>query len=134
MQIEYLGPADGEYRPGACNIGRREIAKRRTFGAIGMAFTVVLGAVLVLMDVPPPVRGLIAVPLFVSLICLEEARRRFCAGFAILGIRSVRGSDATERVAAAADSAADRAAARLMVAYCGAIATAITAVFILLPI
>ena len=38
MQIEYLGPADGEYRPGACNIGRREIAKRRTFGAIGMAF------------------------------------------------------------------------------------------------
>jgi len=134
VQIEYLQPADGEYRPGACNIGQREIAKRRTFGAVGIAFTVVLGAALVLVDVPPIVRSVIAVPLFISLISLEEARRRFCAGFAILGIRSRRGSDATERVADAADSAADRAAARLMVAYCGAIAAAITTAFILLPI
>ena len=134
MQIEYLHPADGEYRPGACNIGRREIAKRRTFGVVGIALTGALAAALVLLDVPPLVRGIVVVPLFLGLISLEEARRRFCAGFAVLGIRSVRGSDATERVADGADSAADRAAARVMVAYCGAIAAAITVVFILLPI
>ena len=45
-------------------------------------------------------------------------------GFAFAGIRSVAGSDATEAVARRADLATDRAAARVMVAYCGAIALA----------
>ena len=50
------------------------------------------------------------------------------------GIRSVAGSDATEAVGDPADLAADRAAARTMVAYCGAIALACTAIFVALPL
>ena len=134
MQIEYLEPVDGEYRPGACNLNRGEIAKRRTFGVFGIGFTVVLGALLVAVDAPPILRTVIFVPLFGSLVSLEEARRRFCAAFAAFGIRSAGASDLTERVIDPADRAADRAAARWLVAYCGAIAATITVAFILLPI
>ncbi len=134
MQIEYIEPAPGDYRPGACNIGPREIAKRRAFGIAGIVSSVVLGIVLVAVDAPQVARAIVLVPLWGAIISLEQARRKFCAGFAYAGIRSVNGSDATESVADPAELALDRAAARWLVAYCGAIALAITAVFVLLPV
>ena len=134
MQIDYLEPAAGDYSPGVCNIGPREIAKRRAFGVGGIAATVVLGVVLVAIDAPQIARAIVLIPLLGALVSLEQARRKFCAGFAYAGIRSVNGSDATEAVANAADLAIDRAAARRMVAYCGAIAIAVTAVFVVLPV
>ena len=134
MQIEYLEPAPGDYRPGACNIGPREIAKRRAFGIAGIVSSVVLGIVLVAIDAPQIARAIVLIPLWGAIISLEQARRKFCAAFAYAGIRSVNGSDATESVADRADLATDRAAARRLVAYCGAIALAITAVFVVLPV
>jgi hypothetical protein len=133
VQIDYLEPTDGAYRAGVCNLGSREIARRRTFGLLGIGFTIVVAAVLVAIGAPPLVRAIIFFPLFGSLVSLEEARRRFCGAFAFLGIRSVAGADATERVADTRDRSTDRAAARRLVAYCGAIASAATAAFIILP-
>ena len=134
MQIEYLEPAPGEYRPGVCNIGPHEIARRRAFGVSGIVASVVLGILLVAIDAPQIARAIVLVPLWGAIISFEQARRKFCAGFAYAGIRSVNGSDATESVADPADIARDRAAARWLVAYCGASAVAITAVFVLLPV
>ena len=134
MQIDYLEPAGGDYSPGVCNIGPREIAKRRAFGIAGIVSSVVLAVVLVAIDAPQLARVIVLIPLWGAIVSLEQARRKFCAGFAYAGIRSVNGSDATESVANAADLAIDRGAARRMVAYCGAIALAITAVFVVLPV
>jgi hypothetical protein len=134
MQIEYLEPAPGDYRPGVCNISPREIAKRRAFGVSGIIASAVLGIVLVAIDAPHIARAIVLFPLWGAMISLEQARRKFCAGFAYAGMRSVNGSDATESVADPADLARDRAAARWLVAYCGVIALAITAVFVLLPV
>lgn len=134
MQIQYIEPTPGEYRPGACNIGPREIAKRRAFGVAGVVSAVVAGAALLAVDAPPLTRAIVFFPLWGGIVSLEQARRKFCAGFAFAGIRSVAGSDATESVADRADLAVDRAAARHLVAYCGAIAVALTALFVLLPI
>ena len=134
MQIQTVEPAPGEYRPGACNIGPREIAKRRAYGIAGLVSAVVLGVALLAMDAPPVARAIVIFPLWGAIISLEQARRKFCAGFALAGIRSVAGSDATELVVAAADVAADRAAARTMVAYCGAIALVCTAIFVAVPL
>ncbi|MFL5674321.1 MAG: hypothetical protein ACJ779_04900 [Chloroflexota bacterium] len=131
MQIQYLEPAADAYRAGACNIGPREIAKRRAFGIAGVAIAAALAVVLLVVDAPPLARALVVFPLWGGLISLEQARRKFCAGFAYAGIRSVTGSDTTERVTDATDKAADRAAARWLVAYCGAIAAVITAIFML---
>jgi len=134
VQIEYLDRVDGAYQPGVCNIDGREIAKRRTFGVVSIAGAIVLGALLVSVEAPALARAIVVLPLGAGLVSLEEARRRFCSAFAYLGIRSVIGTDSTERVTDAAAQHADRAAARRMVAYCGTIAVAITAVFMLLPI
>lgn len=134
MQIDYLEPAPGEYRPGACNIGPREIAKRRAFGIAGIVSSVVLGVVLVAIDAPQIARAIVLIPLWGAIVSLEQARRKFCAAFAFAGIRTVSGSVATESVADPADLALDRAAARRLVAYCGAIALAITAAFVVLPV
>jgi len=134
MQIQYIQPAPGEYRPGACNIGPREIARRRAIGVAGIVSAVVVAAVLVAVDAPPLARAIVVFPLWGAIISFEQARRRFCAGFAFAGIRSVSGSDATESVADPVDLAADRATARLMVAYSGAVAVALTALFVVLPI
>lgn len=134
MQIEYLEPAPGDYRAGTCNIGPREIAKRRAAGIAGIAAAVVLGVVLVAIDAPQIARAIVVFPLWGAIISLEQARRKFCAGFAYAGIRSVSGSDATESVGDPADLARDRAVARWLVAYCGSIALGISAVFVLLPV
>ena len=134
MQIDYIEPVGGGYRPGACNIGPREIAKRRAFGVAGIITAVVFGVALVVVDATPLARGLVLFPLWGAIISLEQARRKFCAGFAYAGIRTAFGSDATESVSDAADLVADRAAARWLVAYCGAIALVITMAFVLLPI
>jgi hypothetical protein len=134
VQIDYLEPSGGTYRPGVCNIDGREIARRQTFGVASVVGAIGLGVGLVAVDAPTLARGIVIVPLIAGLISLEEARRRFCGAFAILGIRSVSGSDSTEQVTDAAAKAADRAAARWLVAYCGAIAAAITVAFMLLPI
>ena len=134
LQIQVVEPVPGEYRPGACNIGPREIAKRRAFGLAGLAISIFLGIVLVAVDAPPLARAVVILPLWGAFVSLEQARRRFCVRFAIAGIRSVTGSDATEAVGDPADLAADRAAARTMVAYCGAIALACTAIFVALPL
>ena len=134
MQIDYLEPAPGDYRPGVCNIGPREIAKRRAFGVAGIVATVVLGVVLVAVDAPQVARAIVLIPLWGALVSFEQARRKFCAGFAYAGIRSVNGSNATESVSNAADLAVDRAAARRMVAQCGLLALAITTIFVLLPV
>ena len=133
MQIDYLGPA-GAYQPGACNIDGREITRRRAFGVASVAVAIILGVVLVAVEAPTLARAIVLLPLFAGLVSLEEARRRFCGLFAYLGIRSVIGSDTTERVVDTTAKAADRAAARWLVAYCGAIAVAITAGFMLLPL
>ena len=134
MQIDYLEPTGVAYRPGVCNIDGREIARRRRFGVASVAGAIVLGVGLVAIDAPALARGIVVLPLWAGFISLEEARRRFCGAFALLGIRSVIGSDATERVTDATAKAADRAAARWLVAYCGAIAVVISAVFMLLPL
>jgi hypothetical protein len=134
MQIEYLEPAPGDYRPGVCNIGPREIAKRRAFGVSGIVASVVLGIVLVAIDAPQIARLIVLFPLWGAIISLEQARRKFCAGFAYAGIRSVNGSDATESVADPVDLARDRTAARWLVAECGAFALFITVIFFFLPV
>ena len=107
--------------------------KRRVFGAAGVLGAAALGVALVAATHRFATRACL-VPAVGGLVSLEQARRKFCAGFAVLGLRSVRGSDANERVADAADLAVDRAAARRLVAYCGAPPPAITAAFVVLPV
>jgi hypothetical protein len=80
-------PADGwDYRPGACNIGPAEIARRRRAGHIGLGATLVLLTGLVVIDAPPAARLLVGLPAVAAASGYLQAHLRFCAGFGSQGV------------------------------------------------
>jgi hypothetical protein len=122
------------YQAGACNIGPAEIARRRRAGIGGVAVAVALAAILVAVGAPDWARVLVLPPLALGIISLDQARRRFCVGFAMAGLRNFDALGREERIEDDAARAADRRAALGMVLQGTLVAAAITAVFVLLPI
>jgi hypothetical protein len=74
------------YEPGVCNIGPAEIARRRRAGHVGLAASVGLFTLLLLVDAPAPTRLLVALPAITSASGYLQARFRFCAGFGSRGV------------------------------------------------
>ena len=75
-----------EYRPGACNIGSAEIARRKRAGWIGLGATAVLGSALVLFHVPALWRLSLFVPSLFAATGFLQGFMRFCAGFGMRGV------------------------------------------------
>ena len=127
-------PADaGPYRPGVCNIGPAEIARRRRAGHIGLLVSVVLLVVLVVIDAPPLVRLLIALPAAAAASGYLQARFRFCAGLASRGVFNFGPLGRTETVTDPAARARDRAMARRIAAASAAIGALVGVLAVLLP-
>ncbi|HET7168937.1 MAG TPA: hypothetical protein VFI69_07005 [Candidatus Limnocylindrales bacterium] len=124
----------GTYQAGACNIGPAEIARRRRGAVIGLAATVLLGIGLVAIGAPAIARLLVFPPLAGALIGFEQARRHFCVGFAMAGLRNFGPLGSPDRITDGADLARDRRAGLVIVAYCSAIAAVVTLLFAALPI
>lgn len=122
------------YQAGACNIGPAEIARRRRAGLTGVAIAGALAVGLIVIGAPWWARVAIFAPLAGGLISLEQARRHFCVGFAMAGIRNFGDLGSLDRVAESADRAADRRAALVLTGYMSAIAAVITAAFVVLPV
>ncbi len=78
-------PAVADYRPGVCNIGPAEIARRRRAGHVGLVATVALFAALLAVDAPPLARFLVALPAAGSASGYLQAWLHFCAGFGSRG-------------------------------------------------
>ena len=89
MQIQYVDDQRSDYRPGACNIGPAEIARRRQSGLLAIAVAVGVAVAMVVIDAPPAWRLLVFPFLAAGFNTLEQARRRFCVGFAMAGIRDL---------------------------------------------
>jgi hypothetical protein len=134
VQIEYAEQGGGQYRPGACNIGPAEIARRRRAGLFELGLVAVIAIVLVVVGAPPLARLVVFPVLAGAIVSLEQARRHFCAGFAMAGIRNFGAREDLEHVVDPAAKAADRRAALVMFGYSSLIAAAITALFVVLPI
>jgi hypothetical protein len=126
-----LVPADGAYQPGVCNIGAREIRRRRSSAIVGFAISAILLAVLVALDVPAVFRLLVVFPLWGSTVTWLQARRRFCVGFAVARISNFTDDDAgRRRVDDEAAHQADMRTVRRMVLDGFLIAVAITVVVV----
>ena len=89
-------PSDG-YVAGACNIGPWEIRRRRTFAIVGLVLAAVVLAVLLAVDAPRAARLVLILPLWGGLFSWLQARRRFCAGFAVAGIFNFGAGDETRQ-------------------------------------
>jgi hypothetical protein len=101
--------APSEYKPGVCNIGPAEIARRRRAGHTGLLAALGLFAALVLVGAPDWTRFLVAIPAIVAASGYIQAQLRFCAGFGSAGVFNFGELGPTERVQSDADRARDRA-------------------------
>jgi hypothetical protein len=100
---ETLAPAD--YRPGVCNIGPAEIARRRRAGHTGLIAAIGLFIALMAIGAPDWTRILVAIPAIGAASGYLQAHFRFCAGFGAAGVFNFGELGPTERVADHADRA-----------------------------
>jgi hypothetical protein len=122
----------GDYRPGACNIGPAEIARRRRIGLLQLGAALGLAAVLVVIDAPAWARLGVWPLLAGAFITLEQVRRRFCVAFGMAGVRNFGPLGHPERVEDDRARAADRRAAIVLATYCSVAAAVVTAAFVVL--
>ena len=78
-----------KYIPGVCNIGPAERAKRRRSGIMAAVTTVVLLAVLLVIDAPRAWRLLLILPASASASGFLQDAFHFCAGFGMKGLYNV---------------------------------------------
>ena len=123
----------GEYRPGVCNIGPAEIARRRRTGHTGVIATIVLLAVLVVVHATTPLRLLAFFPAAVAAAGYLQSWLRFCAGFGWLGVLNFDEVGTTERVGSSEDRARDRAMAFRIGLASAAIGVAVAIAAFVLP-
>lgn len=117
-----------------CNIGPAEIARRRMVGHIGSIATLVLFGVLVVLDAPPIVRLVLALPAAVAASGYIQARMRFCAGFASAGVYDFGEVGPREQVIDPTARAVDRRKGLLIYAASIAIGVAVGIIALLLPV
>ena len=92
--MSMITPDNAGNVPGVCNIGPWEIRRRRTFAIVGFAVAIVLFLALVAAGAPPIARLLVLLPVWGGAFSWLQARRRFCAGFAMAGISNFADGDA----------------------------------------
>ena len=131
---EDRAPATAAYRPGVCNIGPAEIARRRMAGHVGLLATVALFAVLVALDAPPLIRLIVALPAAAAASGYLQAWLRFCAGFGSRGIFNFGPLGQAELVADDAARRRDRARANQIGLASLAIGVAVGIAAALLPL
>jgi hypothetical protein len=126
---------DDGYQPGVCNIGTWEIRRRRA-GAF-VAFVIGLGAfgLMVAGGVPAPVRLLLVFPFWGGAFSWLQARRRFCAAFAMGGVSNFGDNPAARmRVADPAAHHQDLLAVLRMTRDSFVVGLALALVAVLLPV
>lgn len=100
-------PVDGDrYVAGACNIGTSEIRRRRAFAIVGFAVAAVMLVALVAAGAAPAARLVLFLPLWGGFFSWLQARRRFCAAYAIGGLSNFGDDHSTQE--AITDTAAHR--------------------------
>ena len=143
MTLSQTAPADaplppiartdeGHYQPGVCNIGPAEIARRRRAGHVGALIAIALLVVLVVLDVPPLARLIVALP--AAGAASGHSAFRFCAGFASRGLFNFSELGQEQSVGDPASRARDKARANQILIGSVAIGLAVGVIAVLLPL
>jgi len=126
-------PADPPYRPGVCNIGPDEIARRRRAAVATAVLAVVVAGGVLLTDLPQLAR-LVVFPFAAAAgVSWLQVVRGFCVAFGAAGVLTFGALGSTQNVADAQARAADRRTALRMTLEGGAYGLLVTLGFWVLP-
>lgn len=121
----------GEYRPGACNIGAREIMRRRAVGIAALVFALISGYTLWMADdLNQTARWGVFFPLFVSAVGFIQARNKFCLAYGLAGTFNFGKIGDMQRVFDTESKKLDRRKALLILIQSALIAGLATAIFV----
>ncbi len=129
-----IQPPAVDYRPGVCNIGPAEIARRRRSGHIGVVLTLVTLAVLVAIDAPDAARLLVGLPAAMAATGYLQAWFKFCVAFGSAGVFNFDAIGGTERIADPAARSRDRARALRIGLLAAGVGVAIAVVSFAVPL
>jgi hypothetical protein len=126
-----MSKSQGEYLPGVCNIGSREIMRRRAVGIAAIVFALIAGYTLLMADeVNRVARWGVFLPLFVSAIGFIQARSKFCLAYGLVGTFNFGKIGDMERVFDAESKKSDRRKALAILIQSALIAGTATAIFV----
>jgi hypothetical protein len=122
-----------DYRPGECNIGPAEVARRRRAVLVGLVATLALYLGLLAIAAPDLVRFIVAVPAASTAISWLQVRERFCVAFGVSGVFNFGRLGELDQVADAEARRADRRKVRSMVLRGSAIGLVVGVLAVLVP-
>jgi hypothetical protein len=122
------------YVAGVCNIGAREILRRRAVGIAALVFALFSGYTLLMADdLAKSARWGLFFPLFVSAIGFIQARNKFCLAYGLAGTFNFGKMGDMERVFDAESKRTDRKKALAILFQAAITAGVVTAIFVSLP-
>ena len=117
------------YAPGACNLGKDEVAQRVKVGWLGVAIAVALVALLFIVSAAPWVFILVALPVYLAALGFIQAEESFCVRYAAEGVHNVGdGVGNTQKISDDIAHKADMAKAKSIHLRCAGIGLAVAAV------
>ena len=121
------------YIAGSCNIGTREIMRRRIVALSGLLFSLITASAVLSADSPESARWAVFVPLLVAAIGWIQSRRKFCLAYGLAGTFNFGRMGEIKRVNDPISRNADRKTALTILLQSIGLAFAITLVFYFLP-
>ena len=122
------------YIAGSCNIGTREIMRRRIVALSGLLFAAITASAVLSADANKSTRWAVFLPLLVAAIGWIQSRRKFCLAYGLAGTFNFGRMGDIKRVIDPVSRNADRKTAVTILLQSLALAFAITLVFYFLPV
>lgn len=122
------------YIAGSCNIGTREIMRRRIVALSGLLFAAITASAVLSADANRSTRWAVFLPLLVAAIGWIQSLRKFCLAYGLAGTFNFGRMGDIKRVIDPVSRNADRKTAVTILLQSLALAFAITLVFYFLPV
>jgi len=95
-------------RNSSCNIGGPEVKRRKNAAIFSGVLSVVVGALLLILDVPREVRSIIFIPILLAVVGWFQTQRRFCLAYGLAGVFNLGELGNVESIADPAQRKNDR--------------------------
>ncbi len=126
--------SDSTYIAGTCNIGQKEIRRRKLVAIIGLFFSAASLIAMISVSAPRGARLGIFVPLMIAAVGYVQSRSKFCLAYGFAGTFNFGKLGDLSRVSDPSDKAADRSTALKILGKSFLLAFIATVVVIALPL